>query len=102
MSASPLADFTLKQEPSFAAPDPAPQQLSAKLCGKTLALKRSYHSSSGGARLTRVSIAIKNAEKIRPVLMHVDRENDTIASLCQRIRTKFAIKKEAHISRLLL
>ncbi len=35
-----------------------------------------------GSNLIRVSIAIKNADKIRPVLMHVDRDADTIKSLC--------------------
>lgn len=34
--------------------------------------------------------------------MHVDREADSIKSLCLRIRSKFAIKSEALINRLLL
>ncbi|CDW86960.1 UNKNOWN [Stylonychia lemnae] len=54
------------------------------------------------ARTVRVSIAIKNTDKVRPVLMLVDKENDTIISLGERIRTKFGIKQEALINRLLL
>ncbi len=34
--------------------------------------------------------------------MHVDQGNDTIASFCERIRSKFGIKPEARIGRLLL
>jgi hypothetical protein len=49
-----------------------------------------------------VSISIRNTDKVRPVLMHVDKVCDTIETICERVRAKFGIKPEAKISRLLL
>eukprot|EP00347_Sterkiella_histriomuscorum_P006327 403353177 len=53
-------------------------------------------------REIRISIGIRRAQKIRPVLMIVNKDEDTIDILKERIAKKFGVKKEAKIRRLLL